>query len=163
VRIRPDEAVFGDLPPSPALHYFAEGLLRVRHDLRIDPLLADHWSCDPDRCRPLLGRNLCCKVETRCRYMEGEECSIHEDKPLDCALFPLDLVRVAGVRLVTTAKNAEFFATGWCRFDRDMLRCFDGVEKGNQSMFEAQRALLERLFTRSEVELMARALRSVET
>lgn len=161
MRIRSDEEVFVDLPPNPALQYLLEDLLYVRHDLRVDPMLADRWSCDPERCLPLLGRNLCCKVETRCRHLGDGGCTIHDDKPLDCALFPMDLVRVAGVRVVTTAKNMAFFDTGWCRFDRDMLRCFDGEERGEQSMFQVQRPLLEQLFTRAEVEVMARSLGSV--
>ncbi len=159
MRIDPDtDEIFTDAPRTGDLARFLETLVRVRRDLYVDPMLADPWSCDPDRCRPLLGPNLCCKVQVRCVHLVGGRCAVHGDKPFDCALFPLDLVRIGGVRVVTTVKNMDFFSTPWCRYDRDMLRCFDSSEAGGQSMFAAQRPVLERVFTRSEMVLMARAL-----
>ncbi len=152
---------FTEVPPRFDVQVFLESLTRVRRDLAVDPVVAQAWSCDPERCRPRLGRNLCCKVQRKCRHFLGDRCGVHATKPFDCALFPLDLVRVAGVRVVTTVKNPHFFATGWCRFDRDMLRCFDGEERGDQSMFEAQREQLLRVFTLAEMTLMARAVARV--
>ena len=102
----------------PALEAFLGTLTPARRDLYVDPVVLTPWACDPERCRPLLGRNLCCKVQTRCRHLVRELCDIHADKPFSCALFPLDLVRIGGARVVTTPANLGFFATGWCRFDR---------------------------------------------
>jgi len=153
-----DDELFTDVPWSFTLQVFLEELRRARRDLLVDPLLAEPWSCDPERCRPLLGPNLCCKVETRCEHLAEDACGIHAAKPFSCALFPLDLIRVGGVRVVTTPANAAFFDTGWSRYDRDMLRCFEGGERGAQSMFSAQRDLLLHCFTRAEVLRMERAL-----
>lgn len=149
---------FTEVPPRFEVQVFLESLLRVRRDLAVDPMAAEAWSCDPERCRPLLGRNLCCKVQRKCRHFQDDRCGVHTAKPFDCALFPLDLIRVAGVRVVTTVKNPQFYATGWCRFDRDMLRCFDGEEQGTTSMFEVQREILLGVFTVAETTLMARTL-----
>ncbi|MBE0617113.1 MAG: hypothetical protein IH608_04205 [Proteobacteria bacterium] len=161
-RIRPslgeDDEVFTDVPWSFALQVFLEGLHRARRDLLVDPLLAEPWSCDPERCRPLLGANLCCKVETRCEHLAGEACGVHAVKPFTCALFPLDLLRVNGVRVVTTPKNPAFFDTGWSRYDRDMLRCFEGREGSAESMFAVQRGLLLQTFTLAEVRRMEKVL-----
>ena len=154
----PDEEIFTDLPLTLRVQNFLEDLLRVRRDLYVDPLLADAWSCDPERCRPLMGRNLCCKVERRCPHLVGERCGIQPRKPFSCALFPLDLVRVGGVRIVTTVKTLDFFDAGWSRFDRDMLRCFQGRERGHEPMFGVQREGLLGVFTHSEVTLMGRRL-----
>ncbi|MHB8765261.1 MAG: hypothetical protein ACYDA8_13150 [Deferrisomatales bacterium] len=153
-----DEEYFCDIPVNFHVQVFLDGMVRVRRDLYVDPLLAEPWSCDPDRCRPVFGRHLCCKVELRCPHFEGGRCRVHEAKPFDCALFPLDLVRAGNLRVVTTVKNMDFFQTGWCRFDRDMLRCFEGTEKSPTSMFETQRPVLERLFTQAEMVLMTRKL-----
>lgn len=135
-----------------------DDMVEVRRDLYVDPLLAHPWSCDPARCRPLLGANLCCKVERRCSHFKADRCDIHALKPLGCALFPLDLLRVGSLRVVTTVKNATFFESGWSRYDRDMLRCFEGCENGTSSMFEVQRSVLECFFTRSELKRMEGAL-----
>jgi hypothetical protein len=153
-----DDELFCDVPWSFALQVFLEGLRPARRDLLVDPLLAEPWSCDPDRCRPLLGANLCCKVETRCEHLEGEACAVHETKPFSCALFPLDLLRVNGVRVVTTPRNPLFFQTGWSRYDRDMLQCFEGLPRGTASLFAAQRDVLLRTFTRAEVRRMEQVL-----
>ncbi len=153
-----DDELFTDVPWSFGLQVFLEGLRRARRDLLVDPLLAEPWSCDPDRCRPRLGENLCCKVETRCEHLAGEACAIHAAKPFSCALFPVDLIRVNGVRVVTTPRNPLFFDTGWSRYDRDMLRCFEGRERGGESMFSVQRHLLHHCFTQAEVLRMERSL-----
>ncbi len=152
------DEIFTDAPATDEMVHFLETLVRVRRDLYVDPMLSDRWSCDPDRCRPLLGPNLCCKVQVRCPHLRAGRCGVHEDKPFDCALFPLDLVRIDGARVVTTVKNMAFFSTPWCRYDRDMLRCFENSEAGGQSMYEAQRPVLERVFTRAETILLTRAL-----
>lgn len=154
----PPDDFFTDAPLDFRSQVLLDGLLEVRRDLRVDPLLATSWSCDPDRCRPRMGRHLCCKVQRRCPHLEGERCTIQSDKPFACELFPLDLVRFGGIRVVTTVKNLDFFHTGWSRYDRDMLRCFEGDERSPTSMFEAQRTVLERVLTRSEVAVIDRAL-----
>ena len=153
----PDD-LFTDAPLDFRSQVLLDSLLEVRRDLFVDPLLAEPWSCDPQRCRPRLGPNLCCKVQLRCGHLDGDRCSIQQDKPFACELFPLDLVRLGGARVVTTVKNLDFFHTGWSRYDRDMLHCFEGVEQSPKSMFDAQRAILDRVFTRSEVAVMERAL-----
>jgi Fe-S-cluster containining protein len=156
-----DEEIFTEIPLNSAVQRFLDGVLRVRRDLYIDPRLCEPWSCNPDRCRPLLGKNLCCKVEVRCPYLDNERCAIQAEKPFSCALFPLDLVRVGGVRIVTTVANSDFFLTGWSRFDRDMLRCFDGEPTGRCSMFEAQQDVLQKVFTQSEMTLMQRRIEAL--
>ncbi len=138
---------------------FLQGLLRIRRDLYVDPMLNDPWCCNPARCRPMLGRNLCCKVEVRCRHLRGTRCAIHYRKPFGCALFPLDLVRSGPVRVITTVKNPEFFRSGWSRYHRDMLRCFDGVVDTAVTMFDAQRAVLARVLDPAELHAVDRALR----
>jgi hypothetical protein len=70
----------------------------------------------------------------------------------------LDLVRIGRARLVTTVKNLDFFASGWSRFDPDMLRCFEGRDLSSIPMFHAQREVLALFFTRSELRLMRKAL-----
>ncbi len=154
-----DEEIFTEVPWDLTIQVLLDSLLRARRDLYVDPMLNDPWVCDPRRCRPLLGPNLCCKVERRCPHLRDDACAIHKLKPFGCALFPLDLIRVGGIRVVTTVKNPEFFATGWCRYDRDMLRCFDGEQRTTRTMFGAQRPVLERVFTRAEVVLLERRLR----
>ncbi len=153
-----DDEIFTDIPWNFGVQVFLEGMLRARRDLLVDPLLAEPWSCDPDRCRPLLGENLCCKVEVRCPDLVGERCGVHRAKPFSCALFPIDLVRVNGARVVTTVLNPTFFDTGWSRYDADMLRCFEGAQRSARSMFEVQRPVLLRVFTRSEVLRMEETL-----
>jgi len=138
---------------------FVQGLIRVRRDLYVDPLLNDPWRCNPARCRPRLGRNLCCKVEVRCRHLRGTRCAIHDRKPFGCALFPLDLVRSGAIRVVTTVKNPEFFRSGWSRYHRDMLRCFDGIVDTDVTMFEAQRTVLGQVLGPGELNAVERALR----
>jgi hypothetical protein len=135
-----------------------DGMLQVRRGLYVDPALAEPWCCDPQRCRPRLGPNLCCKVERRCPHLSAGKCAVHAEKPLPCSLFPVDLVRVAGDRLVTTIRNLDFYATGWSRFDRDMLRCFAGAEHSPTTIFEAQRPVLGKYFTEAELRLMERTL-----
>ncbi len=138
---------------------FIQGLIRVQRDLYVDPMLNDPWCCNPARCRPRLGRNLCCKVEVRCRHLRGTRCAIHHRKPFGCALFPLDLVRCGPIRVVTTVKNPEFFRSGWSRYHRDMLRCFDGIVDTAATMFETQRAVLARVLGPGELDAADRALR----
>jgi hypothetical protein len=152
---------FTDVPPTPNVLLLLDGMLEVRRDLLLDPLVATPWSCDPDRCRPRLGPNLCCKVQVRCRHMEGERCGIHDTKPLVCRLFPLDLIRVAGARVVTTVLNLDFFHTGWSRYDRDMLRCFEGLERARASMFQTQRDVVAGIFTRAEFALLERTMDNI--
>jgi len=158
LRLMPDEEIFTDVPWSVPLQFFLDSLRTARRDLLVDPLLASPWSCDPARCRGRLGENLCCKVETRCPHLDGSLCAIHGNKPFSCALFPVDLVRVNGVRVVTTPKNTAFFDTGWSRYDRDMLECFRGRERGTRAMFQVQRDMLLRVFTRAEVNRMEERL-----
>lgn len=153
-----DEDILMEARMTPEIDALLGTLIPVRRDLYLDPMVADAWSCDPRRCRNFLGKNLCCKVEIRCRHMEGDRCGIHHMKPFSCALFPLDLIRVKGIRIVSTVKNMQFFNTGISRFDRDMIRCFEGDETGDKSMFEVQKSELLRAFTNSEVELMERKL-----
>jgi hypothetical protein len=154
----PDEEIFTEVPWTVPLQLFLDGLGTARRDLFVDPLLARPWSCNPERCRTRLGENLCCKVETRCPHLSEQRCAIHDDKPFSCALFPLDLIRVNGIRVVTTPKNSRFFDTGWSRYDRDMLQCFRGHERGTRSMFQVQREVLLRVFTRAEVTRMEQQL-----
>jgi len=158
LRLLPDEEVFTEVPWSFPVQLFLDGLKSARRDLLVDPLLARPWSCDAKRCRPRLGENLCCKVETRCPHLAQGLCAIHDRKPFSCALFPLDLIRVNGVRVVTTPRNTAFFETGWSRYDRDMLQCFRGTERGTDAMFRSQIGLILRVFTRSEVARMAQRL-----
>jgi len=158
LRLMPDEDVFTEVPWSVPIQFFLDGLVSARRDLLVDPLLASPWSCDAERCRSRLGANLCCKVETRCAHLDGERCRIHESKPFSCALFPLDLIRVNGARIVTTPKNEAFFDTGWSRYDRDMLQCFAGRERGSRSMFHTQAGVLLRVFTQAELNRMEQRL-----
>ncbi len=153
------EEVFTDLPDSPAMEELVASLMKLRAGIYIDPLIAEPWRCDPERCRPLMGRYLCCKVQTRCSHFDGEKCSIHDTKPYSCALFPIDLVRVGGKRLVLSALNPILHGYNWSRYDRDMLRCFEGDMGEGPSMLEVQLPVLERAFTRAELQLI---LNSVE-
>lgn len=142
--------MYTDIPWNPQVEQFLEGLIAVRDDLLVDPLLADPWSCEPVRCRPRLGPYLCCKVERRCEHFDGRGCRIYDERPFACALFPLDLVRVRGVRVVTTVKNMHFFRLGHSRFDRDMLGCFAGQDPTARPMLLAQEPLLRKIFTDAE-------------
>jgi len=153
-----EDKIFMEGHLTPQAEQFVGTLLKVRRDLFIDPTVAEPWSCDPGRCRAALGKNLCCKVEIRCRHLDGDRCGIHNLKPFSCAIFPLDLVRLDGIRIVSTVKNVRFFNMGWSRFDRDMLRCFEGRELSEESMFEVQKKELLQVFTISEVTLMERTL-----
>ena len=155
------EPIFTEVPLNFLTGAFLNDVVEVRPGLCVDPMLLEPWSCRPDRCRPYLGPNLCCKVERRCTHFKGDLCTIHDRKPFGCTLFPLDLIRIGDTRVVTTVKNIGFFDTGWCRYDQDMLSCFEGVEEGRASMFEVQRPVLARLFTRSEVILLEEALEAV--
>ena len=152
------QTIFPEIPITMATQLLLDHSLEIRRDLYLDPMVAEPWSCDPVRCRPRLGPNLCCKVQQRCRHLVEERCTIHDSKPFSCVLFPLDLVRIDGARLVTTVKNLHFFNTGCCRYDRDMLRCFEGLEHSRISMFESQKDVLATVFTQSELILMARRL-----
>jgi hypothetical protein len=153
-----DEEPFLELEESPALKQFIDHLIPLRGGLYLDVALAQDWSCDADRCRPLMGRNLCCKVETRCPELIDGICSIHETKPFSCALFPIELLRVGAKRVVVSAGNPTLHEHQWTRFDRDMLRCFEGEMTGGRSMFEAQLPVLEQVLTRSELAIIGRAL-----
>jgi hypothetical protein len=155
------QTIFPDVPLTLETQVLLDGMLVARRDLYVDPLVAEPWSCDPERCRPRMGPNLCCKVQRRCRHLVAERCAIHGEKPFSCLLFPLDLVRIGGIRLVTTVKNLDFFYTGWCRYDRDMLRCFDGNDRSKVPMFAAQRQVLAGVFTQAEMLLMERTLANV--
>ena len=155
------DEIFTDVPLTFPLQVFLDGMVRVRRDLYLDLTVAEPWSCDPDRCRARLGPNLCCKVQKRCRHLQGDRCTIHDSKPFLCTLFPLDLVRVGGNRVVTTIANLDFFNTGWARYDRDMLRCFEGAMTAGRPMFQAQEPVLASIFTKSELLLMKRALAEV--
>ena len=154
---------FPDLPLTPATQLVLDQALKIRRDLYLDPLVAAPWSCDPGRCRPRMGPNLCCKVQKRCRHLVDDRCAVHEDKPFSCRLFPLDLARIGSIRLVTTVKNLDFFDTGWCRYDRDMLHCFDGVEQATVSMFDTQLTLLQEVFTQAELVLMQQRLAALSS
>jgi Fe-S-cluster containining protein len=35
--------------------------------------------------------------ETRCRYAQEDRCSMYKDRPLDCRLFPLDIIEEDGI------------------------------------------------------------------
>ncbi|NTU60299.1 MAG: hypothetical protein HGA98_04495 [Deltaproteobacteria bacterium] len=156
------QTLFPDVPLNLATQLLLDSLIEVRRDLYLDPVVAEAWSCDPERCRPRMGPNLCCKVQKRCKHLAPDNlCAIHESKPFSCRLFPLDLVRIGGARVLTSVKNVDFFNTGWCRYDRDMLRCFEGVERSRVSMFEAQREVLAGVFTRAELFLLEKALEEV--
>ncbi len=157
-RMSDHEPIFTEVPWDPDVQAFLDQMIRVRPDLYLDPMVGEPWSCDPARCRPRLGPNLCCKVERRCRHFDGKGCRIHSTKPFACALFPLDLVTVRGIRVVTTVKNPDFFRLGWCRFDRDMLCCFPDQSAGAPPMIQAQEPVLRRVFTAAEWNLMLRAL-----
>jgi Fe-S-cluster containining protein len=153
------EPFFTEVPPTPALQYLLDGMIRVRRHLYVDPMVGDPWSCDPRRCQPRLGPNLCCKVQRRCPHLRNDQrCAIHPKKPLLCALFPLDLVQIGPSRLVTTPKNIDFFSSGWSRYDRDMLRCFEGEVTARRSMFEQQREVLARGLTEAELLAAERAI-----
>ena len=153
------ELVFTEAPMTPALQYLLDGMIQVRRDLHVDPMIQVPWCCDPKRCRPRLGPNLCCKVQQRCRHLASDhKCSIHDGKPFLCALFPLDLVRLGSARVITTPSNLDFFVTGWSRYDRDMLRCFEGQVDSPLSMYEQQATILRRVFSPSELRAVERAL-----
>lgn len=152
------ETLFTEAPPTTPLRLLLDSVVRVRSDLYVDPMVADPWQCNPDRCAPRLGPNLCCKVEKRCPHLRGKRCAIQERKPFLCALFPLDLVRIGTARLITTPKNLDFFLTGWSRYHRDMLRCFDGHLTAASSMFQEQKPVLARCFTQGELRSVEKAL-----
>lgn len=137
---------------------FLAPMVRLRGLIILDPLLADPWSCDAARCRPVMGRNLCCKVDTRCRHFTGELCAIHDTKPFSCLLFPIDLWRVGPYRAIISAKNPIPYARDWSRFDRDMLRCFEGSIPDGPSMLEVQLPVLARIFTLAELNMMMAAV-----
>jgi Fe-S-cluster containining protein len=107
-----------------------------------------------------MGRNLCCKVQTRCPDLVNGVCSIHETKPFSCALFPIELIRVGNKRIVASAGNPILHKHNWTRFDRDMLRCFEGEIKSDCSMFEFQLPVLKEVLTPSELAVIGRALES---
>ena len=146
---------FGD---DPEIAAFVSPMVRLRAGIVLDPLVAEDWVCDPVRCRPAMGRNLCCKVDIRCVHLQDGICAIHASKPFSCALFPLDLWRVGGLRVVVSGKNPVPYARDWSRFDRDMLRCFSGEIPKGPSMLEVQLPVLERVFTRGELTMMMAAV-----
>jgi hypothetical protein len=155
-----DEEPFLEIPDSPALRQFVDHLLPLRGGLYLDVAVAEPWDCDAERCRPLLGKNLCCKVQTRCPDLVDGICSIHETKPFSCALFPIELIRVGQKRIITSAGNPTLHEHNWTRFDRDMLRCFEGEIKSDRSMFEFQLPVLEEVLTKSELAVIGQALDS---
>lgn len=142
---------------------FLEPFLRLRGGILLDPGVAAPWSCDATRCRERMGRNLCCKVDTRCRHLIRDKCSIHDEKPFSCALFPLDLWRVSGKRVLLSAANPLPYQNGWSRYDRDMLRCFEGIEGEGASMVEVQEEVLGRVFTVAELEMIRKAVEELRT
>ena len=75
-----------------------------------------------------------------------------------CALFPIELFRIGHARVVAAADDGDLYAREWTRYDRDMLRCFEGEITGGASMFETQRPVLERVFTQAEMALLEGAL-----
>ena len=152
---------FISLPSDPDVLDFIAPMKKLRGGLILDPMLAEPWSCDTARCREFLGRNLCCKVDTRCRYFTGELCRVHDRKPFSCALFPLDLWRVGRARVLVSAKNPIPYARNWSRYDRDMLRCFLGTEKGAKSMLEVQEPVLRKVFGEAEMAELLGAVREI--
>jgi hypothetical protein len=153
-----EEELFTEIFENDEALVFLGTLKKLRAGIYVDPSLNDPWSCDGNRCRPFLGRNLCCKVETRCKHFTGDSCSIHETKPFSCALFPVDLLRIGRSRVVVSAKNPLLYEKNWSRYDRDMLRCFDGEIIGKDSEFIAQLPILKKVFTMAEIDLIERGL-----
>lgn len=149
------------LPETPQTLEYLEGMVPLRGGLFLDPGVAEPWSCDPERCRPVLGKNLCCKVQLRCKHLGPEGlCEIHASKPFGCALFPLDLFRIGAARVVAGVQDPRLHDRAWTRFDRDMLGCFAGeMPPDAQPMLLAQLPELSRVFTRSELELMKNAVK----
>lgn len=137
---------------------FLAPMVKLRGSIILDPLVADPWTCDQTRCRPRLGENLCCKVQTRCKHFTGELCAIHDTKPFSCSLFPIDLWRVGPYRAVISAKNPVPYNRDWSRFDADMLACFTDDIPAGPSMLEVQMPVLEKVFTQAELLMMLAAV-----
>jgi hypothetical protein len=154
------EGAFIEVPASAELERALAEFVRVRADLWVDPLLTDSWSCDPPRCRPRLGPNVCCKIERRCAKFDGRKCQIYERRPFTCALFPIELLRVRDVRLVTTVKNVPIVNLGHGRFDRDMLNCFAEQDLAAPPMLLAQEDVLRRVLGDDTWAEVVRALLS---
>ncbi|TLN05296.1 hypothetical protein FDZ71_11635, partial [bacterium] len=148
------EDYYYDIEESEETELFLSTLVKLRANLYLDPDLVRLWSCDPQRCRPFMGRNLCCKVEMRCASFVEGICLVHDDKPFSCALFPLDILRFGQKRALVSAGNPLLYKNEWTRFDRDMLDCFSGEIKSEKTMFETQEFLLEKVFTRAEFHLL---------
>jgi hypothetical protein len=53
------------------------------------------------------------------------------------------------------------YARNWTRFDRDMLRCFEGKMNPERIMLEEQIEVLAKVFTQAEIELMLRKVRDL--
>jgi hypothetical protein len=147
---------FHEIPDCVEARDFLGGLRKLRGGLYFDLRLLAPWTCDPERCRPKLGPNLCCKVQIRCKELVDGLCAVHDRKPFGCALFPADLVRVAGARAVVSAANPDLYRRDWTRFDRDMLRCFEGADHG-PPLYESVRPLLRQVFTRAEYAVLEEA------
>lgn len=150
-----------EFPEDPELLEFIAPFKKLRAGILLDPDVAEAWSCDPERCRPVMGRNLCCKVDTRCRHLKNGLCSIHEMKPYSCALFPLELWRVGNRRVLLSAKNPIPYIKGWSRYDRDMLRCFGNEPVEGPSMVEVQLTVLGKVFTKAELNLLMEAVEKI--
>jgi hypothetical protein len=151
------EDYYYDIREGEEVLAFLSTLKKLRGGLYFDPDLLRPWSCDPDRCRPLLGRNLCCKVEMRCHAFNFGVCGIHENKPFSCALFPMEIIRVGSLRAVVSAENPLLYEKAWTRYDRDMLKCFVGDMKSRTTLFEVQDFIIEKVFTKAEAELLRAA------
>ncbi|PLX41257.1 MAG: hypothetical protein C0608_06560 [Deltaproteobacteria bacterium] len=152
-----EEEIFFEVPLSPQSEEYLDTLVPLKAGLYLDPGVVEEWSCDPKRCRPALGRNLCCKVELRCAHLDSEGlCKIHRDKPFCCDLFPLELLHIGNARCVVSAKDPFLYQMNWSRFDRDMLRCFDGEVREGRPIFEVALPLLEEVLTASEVAVLKR-------
>ncbi len=153
-----DDDFYTEIDLDEDARIFLETMIPLRAGIYLDPDLAEPWSCDPARCRPLLGRNLCCKVEERCDHFTDDVCEIHEGKPFSCALFPIDLMRIGNARVVFSARNPIAHLMSWSRYDRDMLRCFEGEMVDAEVMLMAQLPVLEKVFTQAEIALMVEAM-----
>lgn len=149
------------VPADEEILEFIAPMKKLRGGMILDQALAEPWTCDPARCRPLMGRNLCCKVDTRCVHLKNGLCAIHEKKPFSCALFPIDLWRVGRARVLLSAKNPLPYSMGWSRYDRDMLRCFEGEIPEGPSMVDMQLPVLEKVFTRAELAVITDAVREI--
>jgi hypothetical protein len=149
------------LPENEDTANYLATLIPLRAGIYLDPAVAEAWTCDAERCRPVMGQYLCCKVQTRCLQLIDGLCAVHDKKPFGCALFPLDIFRIGPARVVAATKNPMLYARNWTRFDRDMLRCFEGKMNPERIMLEEQIEVLAKVFTQAEIELMLRKVRDL--